>query len=52
MRIWQFYAIWVTRNGQHLWSGPFMSEERAQGVLDALLYCTGQRVLRDSVEQS
>lgn len=51
MKVWKFYALWVTRNGQHLWSGPYASEDAAQNALDHTMYCTGKRILRDSVEE-
>lgn len=40
-----FYALWVTRNGQHQWSGPHTSRRLAWGSMDALLYCTDQKVI-------
>lgn len=44
MSCWQFYALWVTRNGQRQWSGPHPTMEAGWAAMDALMYCTGQRV--------
>jgi hypothetical protein len=53
MRVWEFYALWVNRNGMHLWEGPFSSETAAIGCLtmitDAVQEKSG-RVLRESVQ--
>jgi hypothetical protein len=46
----QFYALWITRNGQHVWSGPYSTKEAAWASMDHLLYCTGRRVTRSGVE--
>ena len=40
----EFYAMWITRNGQHLWSGPH-SREQAQGILDTTMYCTNKMIV-------
>lgn len=47
-----FYAAWITRNGQHLWSGPFWSRRAAQHVLDHTMECTGHRILAEVTEAS
>ena len=44
MKTTDFYALWVTRNGQHLWSGPHPTREQAQASLDATMECTGKRI--------
>jgi hypothetical protein len=31
------YLLYVTRNGQHLWEGPFTSQRRAKSRLKMLL---------------
>lgn len=53
MRIWRFYALWVNRNGMHLWEGPFSSETAAIGrlamITDAVQEKSG-RVLREPVD--
>ena len=41
----EYYALWVTRNGQHLWKGPFLHPELAQYTLDHLMYCTNKMVI-------
>lgn len=40
----EYYALWVTRNGQHTWSGPHRSDLAAMAELDKLMYCSGQRI--------
>ena len=53
MKVWKFYILWTTRNGQQLWDGPFNSEMTAAGVLATMTanYESGNAfILRDSVE--
>jgi hypothetical protein len=35
------FALWVNRNGQHLWAGPFTGNKAAQDYLGRLLDTSG-----------
>jgi hypothetical protein len=35
------YALWVNRNGQHLWDGPFDGNKAAQARLSQILDKSG-----------
>lgn len=42
----KFYALWVNRNGQRLWDGPFDNPGRATGRLQMLIDAQKEIVLR------
>jgi hypothetical protein len=53
VKVWQFYALWINRNGMHLWEGPYPAEDRAKSALDMITDARQEgsgRILRESVE--
>lgn len=45
----KFYALWVNRNGQHLWAGPFPTNTAAASSLRMTTDTSGGSLVTTSI---